>query len=471
LSDRPNVVWIVLDTARADAFEPYGAAAGASPAIADLARRGSAQADVRATASWTLPSHMSMFAGRLPRALGLADQAGISPVTARPIVEAQRERWLPELLRRAGYATAGVSANAWITEHSGFAGGFDTFADVRSGRQAKMAAATRGDKARWMLEAVRARVDDGAADAEREMTRWAGALDGRPFLWFVNLVECHSPYLPPRPWAELGAVGRMRAALEAGEYLTLEAFWRTCVTGAVPPAEALERMRAGYRGAIRYMDAWLERLLGRLDAAGVLDDTLVVVTSDHGENFGEGRLIGHGFSLDERLINIPFVAAGPGAEQLQGIRSLAELPGRLAAIAGLEGHPYDAADLPPLPVAQYDSPAPPRGDERTEGAIALWDLDEHAALMLTMALTSAVDGDLKLVVREGHEAFYDLRADPLEAAPLAAEAVDAAACDRLRQALAHPAVTESHARLSTHTPAAGTDTDDLEERMRLLGYL
>jgi len=66
------------------------------------------------------------------------------------------------------------------------------------------------------------------------------------------------------------------------------------------------------------MDDWLANILESLDARGILDDTLVIVTSDHGENFGEGGLIGHGFSLDERLVHVPFVASGPGSERLKG---------------------------------------------------------------------------------------------------------------------------------------------------------
>jgi arylsulfatase A-like enzyme len=472
LTSRPNVVWIVLDTARADAFEPYGAPPGATPAFADLARRGVTLHDVRATASWTLPSHLSMFAGAMPRALGLADVAGISAPSARPIIESNRDRLIVELLHRAGYHTAGVSANAWITEFSGFATGFDRFADVRSGRQAKMSSDSRRARALWRYEALRARVDDGAAAAERQLVEWGDLAADTPFLLFVNLVECHSPYLPPRPYAELSAGARLVAAREASAHLTLEAFWRACVTGEVPSAEALERMRAGYRGAIRYMDAWLGRLLDRLDNAGVLAETLVIVTSDHGENFGEGDLIGHGFSLDERLVNVPFIASGPGSERLRDVTTLAQLPQRLAEIAGLVDHPYRAEDLPPLPAAQLDSPAPPRGDPRTEAAIAAWGLDEAGAERLTMPLTAVVDGPIKMVLRGDREAFHDLRSDPLELTPLSAERIEAGPRDRLRAAAAHPALTARSALLDTAGPAPDDPAAaDLEDRMRLLGYL
>jgi arylsulfatase A-like enzyme len=468
---RPNIVWIVLDTARADALEPYGAPPGSSPAIADLARRGAALPDVHSTACWTLPSHVSMFAGGLPRALGLADQAGVSPQSAKPIVEALRERWIVELLRRSGYRTAAVSANAWVTQHSGFALGFERFVDAHTERQAAMSSGSRVARLKWLAEAARARVDDGARNAEACLRAWIAERADEPFFWFVNLVECHSPYLPPRPYAELSVGSRVAAAREASEHLTMDAFWRACVTGEIPRADALERMRAGYRGAIRYMDDWLARLLETLDAKGVLDDTLVIVSSDHGENFGEGALIGHGFSLDERLTKVPCVAAGPGAESLDGIRSLLEMPGRLAAAARLTDHPYAPSDIPPLPVAQFDSPAPPRGNPRTEQAIVTWNLDAAAAERLTTPITAVTDGTIKLVVRGQAERFHDLRSDPLEQHPLRSDEVDQVSVQRLRATAAHPSVLATVAGLETAAPPGDPEAADLEDRMRLLGYM
>ena len=471
---RPNILWIVYDTARADALEPYGAPAGASPVASDLVRRGAVVEDVHSTACWTLPSHVSMFAGGLPRQLGLANQAGLDVKNARPIVEALEDRLIAGVLRRGGYSTAAVSANAWITQHSGFRLGFDQFVDVPSGRQARMGSESAKGQLRWLLEGARARADDGARNAELEMRRWIADGPGDPFFWFVNLVECHSPYLPPRPYSPLNVVDRVRAAREATEHLTMWAFWEACVTGRLPDAGALERMRAGYRGAIRYMDDWLGRLLESLEAAGRLEDTLLIVTSDHGENFGEGNLVGHGFSLDERLIRVPFLAVGPGAESLRGVRSLAELPRRLAEIAGLSDHPYDADALPALPVAQFDSPSPGRGHPDTEMVVGWWQLDDVSAARMVTPMIASVDGTLKLVVRGDQEEFYDLVADPLEERPLEASAVDADTVARLRAAIAHPAAVASVASLNAETPVPDlpeADVAELEDRMRLLGYL
>src|SRR5829696_9566523 len=197
---RPYVLCVVLDTARADALEPYGAPAGSSPTIADLAGRGAALPHVFATGCWTMPSHASMLTGLMPRAAGLATAPGGRPSGCRPALEHHRERLLPDVLRRGGYHTAAVSANLWVGPRSGFDIGFDEFSVVETGRQALMHRPDRRSRLRWTVEATRAQVDDGARDAREELRRMIESRPDRPCFWFVNLVECHSPYLPPRPY-------------------------------------------------------------------------------------------------------------------------------------------------------------------------------------------------------------------------------------------------------------------------------
>src|SRR4051812_49874402 len=120
---RPNVLVVVLDAARRDALEPYGAPAGASPTVAQLARSGAALPEVYATACWTVPSHASMFTGLMPRAAGLA-RVG-SPEGAKPVVEAHRDRLVPEVLGRAGYATRGAEGQLRGVEARGGRIGLD----------------------------------------------------------------------------------------------------------------------------------------------------------------------------------------------------------------------------------------------------------------------------------------------------------------------------------------------------------
>lgn len=478
----PNVLCIVLDTARADALEPYGAPAGSTPTLAQLASVGTAAPSTYAAASWTLPSHASMFTGLLPRATGIG-LTEASPADAHRRMHAMAQRVLPEGLRQAGYRTGGVTTNLWVSERTGFSVGFDEFVEINTGRQGKIRNPSLRARLQWAREILRAQVDDGAAETERVLGRWIDDIEpGQPFFWFVNLIECHSPYLPPRPWNDLSAPNRLRAGFEARQHLTLEAIWRACVGEFDVPEPALERMRHLYSRSIRYMDDWLGRILESLDRRGALDDTIVVVTSDHGENFGEAGLLAHCFSLDDRLIHVPLIVHGPHeAVDLRRIVSLAELPGLVADLAGVEGHPWNG-DLPEgVALSQLDPPVLSE-DPRATDVARDWGLDDRGFERLTTPFVSATDGRCKLIRRNGRDLLHDLRADPLELSPRDVlrdppEGEELEAVDRLRAALDHPAMAATGLEpaavgATPERPAASQEeTEDLEERMRLLGYL
>jgi arylsulfatase A-like enzyme len=466
---RPNVLLIVLDAARRDAFEPYGAPAGSTPAVAQLAARGAAHPRAYSTACWTVPSHASLFTGLLPEAAGLANP--VSPEAARAGVVANTGRLLPEILRGSGYSTAAVSANAWVSRASGFDTGFDSFELVESGRQGRIHQPGARAQARWLAEALRARVDDGAEAARRALRGLAARRDERPFFWFVNLVEAHSPYLPPRPWNPLGPVGRLRAAAEARTHLTLRAIWETCAGEREIPADALERMRELYRGAIAYMDRWLAGVLEDLDEEGLLDDTLVIVTSDHGENLGEAGLITHALSLDQRLINVPFVSAGPGAPAGGDTPlSLASVPFLVAQATGVAG-PWRADDLPQgVALAQQVAQLEP-SDPRIEVVKAEWGMQDAAIARFQMALACAVDNHSKLLRRGEQLELYDLEADPGEERPRHVEP-GTESIAALEGALSHPAMRRAAPVQPVQADTADeAERRDIEERMRLLGYL
>lgn len=465
---RPNVLIVVLDAARRDALEPYGAPAGSTPAIAQLASRGTALPEVYATGCWTMPSHASFFTGLMPRAAGLAQLP--SPSVSKPILAEHAERLLPAVMRDAGYATGAVSANLWISEASGFDAGFDDFTSVFSSRPKHFGIGSPRKRVEWLVAAARARSDDGAAAAWDALERGMADRTRRPFFWFVNLIECHSPYLPPRPHGNVSLLDRLRASRDARRYYTLDAIWRACAGGFEVPEDTLERMRRLYRGSIRLMDDWLARLLELLDGSGALDDTTVIVLSDHGENFGEGGLLTHSMSLDERLIHVPLVLAGPGTDGA-AITSLARLPQFVAGVAGIDDHPW-REELPEgFGLAQFDPPST-RDDPKLAAAVERWGLGDEALDAMTTPLTAAVRGDLKLVDRGGREEVYDLAADPLELNPLAPAEVRAereAELAGLREALRHPAMTARRA-----APAGEPSVEeaaDIEERMKLLGYM
>jgi arylsulfatase A-like enzyme len=464
----PNVLVLVFDTARADAFEPYGAPGGTSPAVGQLAERGAAVEDVFSTACWTLPSHASMFTGMEPRALGLGQAPGGVPQGAKPVLAAQRERLLPEVLRRAGYDTRAASANLWVSEESGFAEGFEQFVSVTSERQTEMDRSDRRHRMKWALAALRPHVDDGAGEIGDVLARWIADAGRRPFFWFVNLVECHSPYLPPAPYNDLAPLDRLRAAREARLYLNIRSIWRTCLTSFEPPGDAVERMKHLYARSVRLLDDWLARILEALDDRQLLDETLVIVTSDHGENLGEGGLIGHAFSLDDRLIRVPFVVSRRDFALGGGAKSLMSLPSMLAEYLDLADHPWNEDNVPAgLANAQFDFVEP--DDPRVKTVASTGRLDSAALARMTTPLTCVTDGRLKLLRRGDADELYDLRTDPLELSPAVDGITDGDTLEPLKVALEDPRLWVQGDAEAVTAPA--DEIAELEGRMKLLGYM
>ncbi len=468
--DRPNILLIVLDTARADAFEPYGAPAGSSPTVHDLARSGQIVPQAYASSCWTLPSHATMFTGELGRALGLGQEPPDGYRGIRRTLRSLDDRLLPSVLRRAGYTTAGASCNMWISPATGFDTGFDDFSYVASPRGEPFnRAGLRGDLG-WLWKGTLARMDDGAREVERRMRAWFAEWDARrPFFWFVNLVECHTPYLPPRPYNDLTIAQRLLATLDVKRYQTLAAIWRNAVGEFDVADQPLRRMRHLYTRAVRMLDDWVARVLELLEARGILEDTVVIITSDHGENLGEGGLFGHCFSLDERLIHVPLVVAGPAGTSFDRVTSLAALPAFLSRVAQLDDPPWEPPPADGVAIAQID-PMAGRDDPRVERVRREWHLDERSVRLFTDPMTCATDGRWKIVRHGDEERVYDLAADPLELRPVAPGPEVAP----LRDALHRDAVWATGDALPAEDegdPPPETEVQELEEQMRLLGYM
>lgn len=463
-SELPNVLLVVFDTARADAFSPY-AADRHTVTVQQLATRGFAYPKAMAPSCWTVPSHAAMFLGAPPRSVGICRVSKGNGKLCAPVISEQRDRYLPEVLRRNGFETRGVSANAWISKANGFSVGFDHFHELTGNRASKMHDAGLRMKLSWYLDALQARADDGAQAIDRLLQEWIAAAPRKPFFWFVNLVECHSPYLPAKPFNDLGVLQRLAAARD-NRSLTLMGVLRAIATGETPSPRALERMRRLYDQSVVLMDKWLARVLEALDEEGVLDETVVVVTSDHGENFGECGLIGHGGSLDDRLLWVPLVVAGPGVLPApEGVVSLDTLPRMLADILKID-HPWESSGPPGVAVAQYDGPVDLE-DPSADFLLKLKTTPERIR-RLTQRHTCATDGRLKLLRTDDGSWLYDLESDALELAPRPVDAYPPGATASLRQALDQAAHDERDATVDGELPEM---TADLEARMRLLGYL
>jgi hypothetical protein len=450
----------VLDAARRDAVAPYAPEA-ATPALAALARRGVAVKQAYATAPWTLPSHVAMFTGALASEFGLDQAPGGDPRGVAAAVEPLADRLLAGRLAAAGYETHGYSANLWVSRHSGLDSGFDEFRYAPSERLERAFGADAGRRSAglaWAREGLSSSGDDGAAVIGTELGAAIRAADAAtPQFWFVNLVEAHSPYLPPRPWNDLGPRQRIRAALDCERYLNFEAICLAAAGGLAPPPQALARLAHLHRRSVAFMDAWLAGVLAALAARAMLDDTLVIVSSDHGECFGEDGLVAHGFSLIEPLIHVPLVAAGPGAELFDdsaGALSLRELPGLIATASGLDpelfGAPGDG-----VAVSRAAAICPP-DDPRMVAFAQRWSLSRAQVERLTADRWSATDGERTLTLTNG-------TVGPGAGVP------DARLLAALEQAssTSGPAASEP-----ADVPEADEDAvAALERQMKLLGYM
>ena len=257
---RPNVILLSIDTLRADHLTSYGHSRDTAPKLREwFEKDGVLFEETVAAATTTGPSHMTMFTSLVPTVHGVAERPGVrapAPIT------------LAEVLRANGYATGAVTEDGPLHARWGFSRGFDTYAENKS--------------ADVMLPEGHVAATFDQAEA------WLRRHGDKPFFLFVHTFEVHYPYTPPARYAALfGGVAR-----EPG----------------LPPDYA----PVLYDREIRHVDDQLDRFLTKLRGAGLLDDTIFIVTADHGEEFLEHGFIGHGGNLHPEVIRVPLLIRGPG---------------------------------------------------------------------------------------------------------------------------------------------------------------
>jgi arylsulfatase A-like enzyme len=397
-ADAPNVLLIILDTVRARNLSLYGYERPTTPNLQELASGGVVFDRAVATAPWTLPSHASIFTGRYHHEHS-ADWT--TPLDAR-------HPTLAEVLAGKGYQTAGFTANrGFAGKRSGLDRGFARYEDHEN--------SPSGWVASWWLSRTvaqwfRERVGDHrpwwkvrADEINGRFLGWLSRAEARPFFAFLNYMDAHQPYLPPAPFN-----------LHFSD--TQPRYWVDFVEGeSAHTEEDLRELVEAYDSSLYYLDHQLGQLFDELERRGVLEHTLLIVTSDHGEEFGEHgpEFIQHGKSLYWPSLHVPLILRFPervaAGERVARAVSLRDIPATVMDALGGSTAPFPGSSLVPSP-----------GEPGVTGSTPLsqvtpgirWPSRWRAS---QGAMRSIVSDNLHLILWPGEEEeLFDVDVDPLE---------------------------------------------------------
>ena len=383
-----NVILIAIDTLRADHLSSYGYDRTTSPNIDAFAQEARVFTNFYSNASWTLPSFSAMFTSLYP-----------SDVKMQLPSDKLDDRFttIAEILKQNGYATVGFNSPTPVSRNGGFFQGFDSFTVVQPDRQLR-------DTMLLVPSAL----------------EWLDANKDKKFFMFLHTFEVHDPFCPPEEF------DRFRGSEESAtlDCVDIVAISKHNRGEEELSAEDLARVAGLYDADLLHADHNLGTLFARLKAEGLYDNTIVVITADHGEELGERDIVGHGYSLSNALVHVPLIIKAPnlppGAEsnnastidiaptilELVGIARPAFFKGRTLTELGGGRIIYQETSAPIDLIKQLDriiaSPQAGQSEVRQNTVPALKE--------------SIIQGNWKYAVDNTTDTreLYDLRADPKE---------------------------------------------------------
>lgn len=309
-----NVVFIVLDTVRRDFISPFNEDVEFTENIESLANEGTVFNQTVSQAPWTLPSHSSMFTGMYPWEHG-ATQTNFD-------LEVE-EDLLAEKLRDQGYSTASFSANPFISDKFGTVDGFErtetTVGLVDLGINKKLGKAVKSFEEKFdfgaipFLEQLGSRLSYkikliGENDTEKlvgDAKEYIRENKDDDFFVFMNLMDCHLPLLPEKEYKEKHAPEVDMNEINQYPHRVVHS------EDKEPDEDALKKL---YSAEIDYLDDQIGEMMSFIESEGLEEETVFVLASDHGENLGEDGLMGHFFTVNENLVNVPLIIRSPDME-------------------------------------------------------------------------------------------------------------------------------------------------------------
>lgn len=451
-SDRaspPNILLISIDSLRPDHLSCYGYERPTSPTIDALAASGVRFDSAVSTTSWTLPAHAALFTGLFDSTHGLFDN-GLRLSQELPTLAGE--------LRTLGYHTAGFFGGPYLHPTFGLGAGFEHYESCMTAVPGDLSEDELRQESR---SAVGRSHDDITGPRTLEAVgAWSTARPtDRPYFLFVHLWDVHYDFIPPPPFDTLFDPD-YGGSLDGRGFMS-----RPEVHAKMEPRD-LQHLKALYDGEIRFTDDVLGQLLARLRAQGALENTLIVVTADHGEEFFEHGGKGHQKTLFDEVLRIPLILNWEGV--LDGPRVVADqvrivdlMPSLLRA-AGAKSLPtMQGRDILPLARGERLAPAPAlaelHADKRDFRALRTLDFK-------VIDYGRAPDG--RALPIQG----FDLGRDPSEMQPLrpgGGTRVDALHAELERSREAALALRKYLGARAQHTAIDA----ELERKLRETGYL
>jgi len=523
-TDLPDILFLVLDTQRADRLSCYGYDQPTSPHLDAIAAEGTRFTQAVAAAQWTVPSHGSMFTGLYPSEHGMVQSYSVlSPEVTT----------LAERLQAGGYYTAGFCNNPLVgVINNGLRRGFTSFLNY-SGlltsrpNQAGSRPGLVGRYRQWFkrqIARVLNRIQDAFArsdallalsftplmvplwqtalsfkgntaksldDTANLLIRREGTTSDQPVFAFVNLMGTHMPYHPPRRYVEQFAP-HVLADRDARTFL--QRFngdvygWLAPLTGALD-AQQKRTLDGMYDAEVAHQDALLGQFFAKLRHSGQLDHTLVIICADHGEHLGEKQFMGHSLSIYNELVRVPLIVRDPARRFMPGTTvettvSTRRLFHTVLAAAGLANGAEAELDLATSQAQSAQAGAQPEANPGMDYVFSEAIPPQNVVNLMQKRqpeLLRRLDcdrvrravwmGQHKLIETEGTPPeLYDLQADPTEALNISAifpENVEV--LQDCLQAFANQSATSLDQTMGDR--ASGYDDPEVRRRLEELGYL
>ena len=375
---RPNFLLISIDTLRADHLGAYGYERPTSPNLDAFAAGGVLFENALAQSPWTLPSHASLLTGLYTTGHGIRDDHHVL-ARSTPV--------LTELMGKAGYRTGAIVNTLYLLPRTGIV------------RLVEYLRYYRWIEARKRVLSIDREIDDAI--------EFMSMRDARPFFLLLHTYDVHSDYAPAAEF--LALFERPYSGSIDGRSSTLAGVkrgWR-----AVEDAD-IEHLVDLYDAAIRQLDNRLQRLFAHLETSGLGANTLVIIVSDHGEEFMEHGNVLHGRTLFGEMLRVPLIVRGPGVPsgvRVKRVTPLVDVAPTILARAGVEPpQPLHGRDLTPI----WSNPDPSQ-----EPGVAFAEADPRRLSKTDrLSLTGIRRGRFKLIYDRDRERtrLYDVEADPGE---------------------------------------------------------